>query len=131
MHEHGKSDRPIVPKKAANKGGPPTGGSSAERLEERGLAKGNSIRHDRHRTQRRVRLQSGLDRVRQAAVQDKDRRFTTLRHHVYDVDRLREAYLSLKRTSAPGLDGMTWQHYGQDLEDHLQDLSARLQRGAD
>ena len=25
MHEHGKSDRPIVPKKAANKGEPPTG----------------------------------------------------------------------------------------------------------
>ena len=37
MHEHGKSDRPIVPKKAANKGEPPTAGLSAERLEERGL----------------------------------------------------------------------------------------------
>jgi RNA-directed DNA polymerase len=130
MHEHGKSDRPIVPKKAANKGEPPSGGLSAERLEGRGLAKGNSIRHDRHRTQSRDRLQNGLDRVRQAAVQDKDRRFTTLWHHVYDVDRLREAYLSLKRTAAPGLDGMTWQHYGKDLEDHLQDLSARLRRGA-
>ena len=60
MHEHGKSDRPIVPKKAANKGEPPTAGLPAERLEERGLAKGNSIRHDRHRTQSRDRLQSGF-----------------------------------------------------------------------
>ncbi len=75
MDEHGKSDRPIVPKKAANKGEPPTGELSAEWLEGRGLAKGNSIRHDRHWTLSRARLQNGLDRVRQAAVQDEVRRF--------------------------------------------------------
>src|SRR5690606_24060403 len=40
------------------------------------------------------------------------------------------AYLALKRDAAPGIDGETWQHYGTDLETHLQDLSARLQRGA-
>jgi group II intron reverse transcriptase/maturase len=56
--------------------------------------------------------------------------FTTLWHHVYDVARLREAYLSLKRQAAPGVDGETWQHYGEDLEDNLQDLSDRLRRGA-
>ncbi len=130
MHGRGKSDRPIVPKKTANNGDPPAGRSSAEQLEERGLAKGNSIRHNRHRTQSRDRLQSGLDRVRQAAVKDKDLQFTTLWHHVYDVARLREAYLSLKHASAPGMDGMTWEAYGRDLEEHLLDLSARLQRGA-
>ncbi len=40
------------------------------------------------------------------------------------------AYLSLKREAAPGVDGETWRHYGEELEKNLQDLSARLKRGA-
>jgi retron-type reverse transcriptase len=51
-------------------------------------------------------------------------------HHIYSVDMLREAYFSLKRKAAPGVDGETWRHYGEDLEEHLQDLSRRLGRGA-
>jgi len=57
-------------------------------------------------------------------------RFTSLWHHVYNVDRLRRAYRSLKRRAAAGVDGETWQHYGEDLEANLEDLSARLRRGA-
>jgi group II intron reverse transcriptase/maturase len=49
---------------------------------------------------------------------------------VYDVDRLRAAYLALTRAAAPGVDGETWQHYGEALEANLQDLSGRLRRGA-
>jgi len=75
-------------------------------------------------------LQSALERIRQAASRDKKLRFTGLWHHVYQVDRLREAYLSLKRGAAPGVDGETWQHYGEDLEENLRDLSSRLERGA-
>lgn len=75
-------------------------------------------------------LQSELERIRQAASRDKKLRFTGLWHPVYQVDRLREAYYSLKRGAAPGIDGETWGHYGEDLEENLQDLSARLKRGA-
>ena len=57
-------------------------------------------------------------------------KFTTLWHHVYDVDRLREAYFSLKRHAAPGVDRETWESYGEDLEASLRDLSGRLRRGA-
>jgi RNA-directed DNA polymerase len=57
-------------------------------------------------------------------------RFTALLHHVYDLNRLRAAYLALKRDAAPGVDGETWRHYGEALENHLQDLAARLKRGA-
>jgi group II intron reverse transcriptase/maturase len=71
-----------------------------------------------------------LERIRQAASRDKKLRFTGLWHHVYQVDRLREAYFSLKRGAAPGVDGEIWQHYGEDLEINLQDLSDRLARGA-
>ena len=63
------------------------------------------------------------------AQKDRDARFTALLHHV-DVDRLREAYRALRPKAAPGVDGVTWRAYGQDLEGNLQDLHARVHRGA-
>ena len=72
---------------------------------------------------------SALKRVRQAAEADKTMRFTALLHHVYHIDALRMAYFHLKHEAAPGVDGETWRHYGQALEEHLQDLSERLKRG--
>jgi len=69
-------------------------------------------------------------RIRQAAQKDKKLQFTALWHHVYNVDCLRGAYLSIKRHAAPGVDDQTWQQYGENLEANLQDLSGRLKRGA-
>ena len=54
MYEHGKSDKPIVPKKSANKGVPATRAEPAESMEGRGLAKGNSGRQTRLRTLSRI-----------------------------------------------------------------------------
>jgi retron-type reverse transcriptase len=63
------------------------------------------------------------------ARKDKDVRFTALLHHV-DVDRLRLAYFALRPKAAPGVDGVTWHEYGQDLEANLGDLHARVHRGS-
>jgi group II intron reverse transcriptase/maturase len=49
---------------------------------------------------------------------------------VYDIERLRTAYLALKRGAAAGIDGETWRHYQGNLEENLRDLSGRLKRGA-
>jgi group II intron reverse transcriptase/maturase len=76
-----------------------------------------------------VSAPSELDRVRRAARQDKDARFTALLHHV-TVDRLRAAYRAIRPDAAPGVDGITWRDYGRDLETNLCDLHARVQRGA-
>lgn len=126
MDGQGKSDRPIVPTKAANK----PGELGAEPLEGRGLAKRNPSQGDTLRTQGRERVQQALARVRQAAEREKGVKFTALLHHVYAVDALREAYFRLKRDAAAGVDGETWEAYGEGLEERLQDLSGRLQRGA-
>ena len=128
MHGCGKSDRTIVPMKSANKG--TDNKVSAERMEGRELVKGNSREQTRLRTQCRENLQNELTRVRQVAAKDKEVRFTALWHHVYNKDRLREAFFGLKRNSAKGVDGETWEHYGKNLEENLQDLSDRLKRGA-
>jgi RNA-directed DNA polymerase len=128
MKERGKSDSPIVPGKLPNKGRGAL--RFAEGVEGRGLAEGNLFQQPRFRTQSRSDLQNALRRIRQAAQRDRKLRFTALWHHVYDVGRLRKAYYSLKRKATPGVDGQTWQQYGQKLEDNLWDLSERLQRGA-
>ncbi len=136
MNERGKSDGPIVPAKLSNNA---DGGRldrsdpvspAAERAEGRGPVKGNPQGQTTLRTQHRDSVQSALARVRQAARKDKQLRFTTLLHHVYNPAMLREAYFGLKRDAAPGVDGQTWRSYGRDLEANFQDLSVRLKRGA-
>src|SRR5438445_2598416 len=47
-----------------------------------------------------------------------------------DQKRLRTAYLAIKKDAAAGVDGQTWEQYGEKLEENLQVLSARLKRGA-
>jgi RNA-directed DNA polymerase len=126
MHDHGQSDRPIVPAKSPNKTEP----SVAEGMEGDGLAKGNLGQQNAPRTQGREGAPSALERVREVAERDKTVRFTALLHHVYQVEHLRAAYYALKRDAAPGVDGETWRHYGEALEENLVDLSDRLKRGA-
>jgi RNA-directed DNA polymerase len=126
MHDSRKSDRPIVPTKPSNKADP----SAAEGVEGRGLAKGNTDEQNAPRTQCRTEgAPSALDRVRQRAQQDRKAKFTALFHHL-TVDRLRDAYLKLQKRAAPGVDGVTWEQYGVNLEANLLDLHARLHRGA-
>lgn len=129
MNGHGKSDGFIVPKKLANKGDAKQV-LPAEQVKGRESAKGNSAQQTRFRAQNREDLQHALRPIRQAAAKDKQQRFTTLWHHVYDVDRLRDEYFHLKPQAAPGVDGQTWQAYGENLESNLQGLSERLRRGA-
>jgi RNA-directed DNA polymerase len=126
MNEHGKSDRPIVPGKSPNKARTP----AAEGTEGRGLAKGNLSQQNASRTPSRSGAPNALERVRQAAKEDKKLRFTALLHHIDNLATLRMAYFSLKKEAAPGVDGETWRHYGEELEKNLQDLSKRLKRGA-
>jgi len=125
MNDHGKSDRPVLPAKSSNK----AARAVAETVEGRGLPEGNTASKTRPGRSAGQGVSSALDRVRRAAQKDKEARFTALLHHV-DLDRLRAAYRALSPKAAAGVDGVTWQSYGQDLEANLRDLHARLHRGA-
>ena len=125
MNGAGKSDRSVVPRKPPNK----VDSSTAEAVEGRDLTKGNTTQQNTSRTQCRTSVPSELERVRQAAKRERGARFTALFHHV-TIDRLRTAYLGIKKQAAPGVDGMTWQQYGVELGAKLQDLHGRLRRGA-
>jgi RNA-directed DNA polymerase len=126
MNDPGQSDRPVVPTKSPNN----AERSAAEEMEGRGLAKGNPRQQNAPRTPSRDGARSALERVREAAEREKTVRFTALLHHIYNIEHLRTAYHALKRDAAPGIDGETWEHYGQALEANLADLSGRLKRRA-
>ncbi len=126
MDDRRKSDRSVVPRKPPNNAAEP----ATEAVEGSERAKGNSFGGHGDRTQGRAHAPDGLERVRLAASRDRKQRFTALLHHVYAVERLRAAYLALKRDAAAGVDGETWRHYGLALEANLQDLAARIKRGA-
>lgn len=120
MHAGQKSDSVILPEKSPNraKGRGGDGGKDAGQgkcgREKRApdTVAGKSAHRD-------------LDRIRHVVKKDRKAKFTALMHHVYDIERLRRAYRSLERNAAAGIDGVTWQSYGENIEEHLVDLCAR------
>src|SRR6266511_770851 len=124
MNECGKSDGRVVPAKPVNK----AAGAAAESVEERRPAEGNTASKPRPGHSAGAGAPSALDRVREVARRDKHARFTALLHHV-DVDRLRMAYWAIRPQAAPGVDGVTWAAYGQELEANLADLHDRVHAG--
>src|SRR5487761_1735761 len=123
MNGHGQSDRSVVP---AN---PPNKAIAAEAGEERERTKGNTAGETRTGRSAGMSVSSGLDRVRQVAVRDKEARFTALLHHV-DLARLWAAYVAINPKAAPGVDQVTWDAYGQNLRGNLEDLLRRVHSGA-
>ncbi len=122
MNGHGQSDRFVVP---AN---PPDKAAAAEAGEERERAKGNTASETRPGRSAGPGVSSGLDRVREVARRDKEARFTALLHHV-SLHRLGLAFDELNRRAAPGVDGVSWAAYEQDLGANLRGLRGRVQQG--
>src|SRR3989442_13703208 len=125
MYDHERSDPAIVAVKPTNKAGQP----AAELVEPRAGAEGNVSQQSTGRAQYRGTVSQALARIRQAARQRKKEKFTALFHHV-SIAHLAEAFSELKENAAAGVDGLTCRDYEQHLERNLEDLHARVHRGA-
>src|SRR3954454_6257217 len=125
MHEPEKADSVVVAGKPTNK----AERFAAEPVEPRAGTKGNADQQRTRRAQDRESVSQALERVRIAARRGKKERFTSLLHHI-DPEMLRTAFYAIKRDAAPGVDGMTWETYGQDLDRRIEDLHTRVQAGA-
>ena len=125
MHGREKSDPAVVAVKPANK----AERSAAELVEPRAGAKGNADQRSTRQTQGWASVSQALERIRQAARQTKEKRFTALFHHL-SLDLFEEAFLGLKQDAAAGVDGLTWKDYEADLGHNLENLHERVQRGA-
>ena len=125
MYDAKKSDPGIVAGKVANKGGI----SPAEPLERRAGIERNPGGPSTGRTQSRGTVSQGAERIGQFIARNPQEKLTALLHHI-TVDALRAAYYGLKPESAPGVDGVTWEEYGEGLEGRLPDLHRRVHTGA-
>jgi group II intron reverse transcriptase/maturase len=125
MHGPEKSDSVVVAGKPTNK----AERSVAEPVEPRTGTKGNADQQSTRRAQDRESVSQALERVRIAARRGKKERFTSLLHHI-DPEMLRAAFHAIRRDAAPGVDGMTWKTYEQDLDRRIEDLHTRVQTGA-
>jgi RNA-directed DNA polymerase len=135
MHGHEKSDSVIVTVKPTNKADQPAAEqsaaatSAAEPVEPRAGTEGNAGQQSTCGTQGQVSVSQALERIRRVAKEREKERFTSLLHHI-SIDLLDEAFFELKEDAAPGIDGLTWTEYEQHLERNLEDLHARIHRGA-
>jgi len=120
MHANRKSDKGIVSKKPSNECT-----KQEEKVEKRPLTKRNTVQSAMCRTQSRGNVSSGLDGVRQRAIQDRSLQFTALLHHVTQTT-LRQGYEALKPNAAPGIDGVTWRDYGKNLTQNIMQLHQKL-----
>jgi len=125
MHDSEQSESPILAMKSPNN----AEGRAAEAMERRGDAKRNALQATTRQTPSWESVSPGLERVRESARTNPKLRFTSLLHHI-TPDLLRVAYFSLKRKAAPGIDGVTWDAYGEALESKLNELHGRIHRGA-
>ena len=73
-------------------------------------------------------MSTDLTRIGERARKQPDLIFTSLYHHVTDLANLRVCYETLDGDKAVGVDGVTKEQYGDNLEGRLQDLSERLKR---
>ena len=125
MNGSGTSDAAIVARKPVNEAGQP----GEEPVERRAATEGNADQQSTSRTPSRTSVTQALERIRRTARERKKERFTALLHHI-NPDLLEAEFFALKKHAAPGADGMTWRDYEQNLKANLEDLHARVHRGA-
>jgi RNA-directed DNA polymerase len=121
-----ESDARTVPtcKKSANSRVTPE-----ESMEGKRAANGKLALRNAPRAQDRQGALTVLERVGQRAKQRTGKRFENLLSHI-KMPLLKEAYKRLKKDAAPGVDGVTWRMYGENLDARLRDLQDRVQRGS-
>lgn len=121
----GKSDAAVVASKPANE----VERSAEEPVERRAVTEGNADQQSTPRTPCRTSVTQALGRIRRTARERKKERFTALLHHI-NPELLEAEFFALKKHAAPGVDGVMWRDYEQNLKANLEDLHARVHRGA-
>jgi RNA-directed DNA polymerase len=119
-----EADVGVVPKKSAKMWVTPF-----EPMEGRPAAKGKSAARNALRAQDRVSALTALQRIGSKARKKDKEKFTNLLSHIR-VPLLREAYHRLQKRAAAGVDEVTWEEYGERLDERLLDLQDRVHRGS-
>lgn len=83
---------------------------------------------DRHGASEPMSVLTGQQRIAELAKQSPRMGFTSLNHFM-DREWMRESYRRVRKESSPGLDGVTVEEYGRNLEENIADLLERAKSG--
>jgi group II intron reverse transcriptase/maturase len=100
-----------------------------ESVEQRAAAEGKSAARNVSRAQDRKDALTALQRIGNKAKEQPEEQLTNLLSHI-KVPLLAEAYRRLQKRAATGVDGVTWEQYGERLDERLLDLQDRIHRGS-
>jgi len=68
------------------------------------------------------------DRISELAKEDPKRQFTSIAHLI-TVEKLEEAFRSLRKDASAGIDGVTYAQYETNAEENIRQLHRRLVKG--
>src|SRR6516225_10154335 len=68
------------------------------------------------------------DRISELAKEDPKRQFTSIAHLI-TVEKLEEAFRSLRKDASAGIDGVTYAQYETNAEESIRQLHRRLVKG--
>jgi len=70
-----------------------------------------------------------LERIAEIARRHPDEKMTALAHYI-NAETLKECYRNMERGKAAGVDGVSWEEYGMDLDGNVARLMERMKKGA-
>src|SRR5437016_8173563 len=122
-----QSYNPIVPRKAGNRRAPERG-RPRNPLEGRGSRRTNLLKGNITRLRTRKYMYTDIDRIGELAKEDPKRQFFSIAHLI-TVEKMYEAFRSLRKDASAGIDGVTYQQYEINAEEKIRQLHQRLKEG--
>ena len=129
--KHGRmveqSYNPILPRKVENCRAPARGGHRIH-WREGGSRRTNLLKGDITRLRARTIMSTDIDRIAELAKDDSKRQFSSIAHPI-TVEKLEEAFRSLRKDASAGIDGVTYEQYETNVEENIRQLHQRLKEG--
>src|SRR5437588_1172156 len=129
--KHGRmvepSYNPILPRKVENCRAPARGGHRIH-WREGGSRRTNLLKGDITRLRARTIMSTDIDRIAELAKDDSKRQFSSIAHLI-TVEKLEEAFRSLRKDASAGIDGVTYEQYETNVEENIRQLHQRLKEG--
>jgi RNA-directed DNA polymerase len=129
--KHGRmaeqSYNPILLRKVGNCRAPARGGHRTH-WREGGSRRTNLLKGNITRLGTREPMSTTIDRIAELAKEDPKRQFFSIAHRI-TVEKLHEAFRSLRKDASAGIDGVTYEQYEANVEENIRQLHQRLKEG--
>jgi RNA-directed DNA polymerase len=122
-----QSYNPIVLMKVENRRAPARGGHGIH-WREGGSRRTNLLKGDITRLRTRNTMCTDINRIAELAKEDPKRQFFSIAHLI-TVEKMYEAFRSLRKVASAGIDGVTYEQYETNAEENIRRLHQRLKDG--